>query len=330
MLIQLNEFEDRGLTLASTYYIPGLNLQAFWDDQTNQKDQEENEFYETIKEETRKLENPYLHSGFAELQQWLIREADNLLRKKVDFFLSVLITASKTPFFDWKEIGTHSLFKDNASAPSKLFDGSKDAYLEELEEIIGDPAETIHLTTKPGNHDIVLAARCGFHFSFGTFDYEFAPVLTKLTGEEIAFLQTINRKTVDTLFLAENRAVVRKLIRHLPEESRSGIAIVGFDGQVRSAIYDLLSCFRESGVQRVVVWSDYDKAAVSMAEKLFTLGFERFEFITQDYGTLSRVSYEEGLKRLKDLESGSLIEQEYFLWDIDQLKSLIVEGDDRC
>ncbi|MHB8125316.1 MAG: DUF2399 domain-containing protein [Desulfitobacteriaceae bacterium] len=328
VVIQLSEFADRGITLKGTYYIPGLNLIRFWENQTRLSEEEDYEIIKQFTEKAVELKNPYNHPGFEPLRHWLLEQLKEgqLTNKRKDFFLSVLITASKSPFFDWKEIGTNSLFKENAHAPSKIFDSNMDVLLEELENIIGDYTISIHLTTWPGNRDIILAAQSCLNFSFGKFDYGFTPVLSKITDEEIHYLQHIDSKNIKVVFAAENRAVVRKLIKHMSPENRLHIAIVGFDGQVRSAVYDLLRHFKNAGVERIIIWSDYDSAAIAMVEKLFTLGFKEFELIITDQGTLFKVPYEKGINQLNILKGTPfLTEQEDFLWDIERVKEILLE-----
>lgn len=327
VVIQLNEFADRGITLKGTYYIPGLNLIRFWENQTRLVMEEDNELVKQFTEKAIDLKNPYNHPGFEQLRYWFLGQLkeSHLTNRRRDFFLSVLVTASKAPFFDWKEIGTNSFYKEDTHAPSKSFDSNMDVYLEELETIIGDYTSSIHLTTWPGNRDIILAAQSCLNFDFGNFDYRSSPVLSKITDEEVQHLQNINLKDIKVVFAAENRAVVRKLIKHMPSEIRSHIAIVGFDGQVRSAVYDLLWHFKNAGAEKLIIWSDYDSAAISMVEKLFTLGFKEFELIIIDQGTLLRVPYQKGLDQLNQLKGTPfLTEQEDFLWDIDRVKALLL------
>ena len=329
VLIQVNEFTDRGINLKNTYYVPGFNLLNYWKTQAWENEEQNKELIKTFAEILNNLTNPYGHTGFETLRQWLLNQINQreISIKRMDFFLSVLITASKAPFFDWKEIGTNSYFKEKVHAASKMFDGTMAALLEELEEVIGDPVSSIHLTTRPGNRDIILAAQCRLVFTFGMYNYEKAPVLSKITDEEVHYLQSIDAKNIRTIFAAENRAVVRKLIKHIPYAHRARIGIVGFDGQVRSAVYDLLRHFKNAGVGQIIIWSDYDSAAIAMAEKLYALGFEKFKFVAKKQGTLLLVSYEEGLKQLKELTGTNyLTEQEDFLWDFDWLEAIVLEG----
>ena len=328
VIVQINEFSDRGINLKNTYYVPGLNLLNFWDKKALQNEENYIELCKTFTQILNNLTDPYKHSSFEPLRNWLLNQIDQrrISINRMDFFLSVLITASKTPFFDWKEIGTNSYFKDKAHAPSKIFDGSIDTLLEELEAVIGDPVSGIHLTTRPGNRDIILAARCRLVFTFGIFDYEKTPVISKITDEEVNYLKSIDAKNIETIFAAENRAVVRKLIRHITFENRASIGILGFDGQVRSAVYDLLRHFKNAGVRQMIIWSDYDSAAVAMVEKLNALEFEHFKLVAKKEGKLLVVSYEEGLKQLRKLiGTNNLTEQENFLRDFDMLKAIVLE-----
>ena len=328
IFIQLNEFIGRGINLKNTYYIPGFNLLNYWENQEWKNEEKNKQLIKDFTEILNNLTNPYQHTGFEILRQWLLDRISKMQIsiKRMDFFLSVLITASKAPFFDWKEIGTNSFFKENVHAASKTFDRNMDSFLEELEEVIGDLVSTIHLTTRPGNRDIILAAQCRFDFSFGMFNYEKTPVLSKITDEEIQYLQSIDARNIKTIFAAENRAVIRKLITHIPNVHRAHVGIVGFDGHVRSAVYDLLRHFKNAGVSQLIIWSDYDTAAIAMVEKLYALEFEKFKFIAKKQGTLKNVSYEEGLNQLKKLiGTNHLTEQEDFLWDFDMLKALVLE-----
>ncbi|WP_190239133.1 DUF2399 domain-containing protein [Pelotomaculum schinkii] len=329
ILIQVNEFADRGINLKNTYYVPGFNLLNYWKTQARENEEQNKKLIRAFTEILNNLTNPYAHVGFETLKQWLLNRINEkkISIKHLDFFLSVLITASKAPFFDWKEIGTNSYFKEKVHAASKMFDGNMVALLEELEEIIGDPVSSIHLTTRPGNRDIILAAQCRLVFTFGMYNYEKAPVLAKVTDEEVHYLQSIDAKNIRTIFAAENRAVVRKLIKHIPYGHRAHIGIVGFDGQVRSAVYDLLRHFKNAGVGQIIIWSDYDRAAIAMVEKLYALEFEQFKFVAKKQGTLLLVSYAEGLKQLKELAgTNHLTEQENFLWDFDLLEAIVLEG----
>jgi len=329
IFIQVNEFTDRGINLKNTYYLPGFNLLKFWRNQAKQGQEKNEELLRSFTEIVNNLINPHGHTGFEKLRQWLLTQMNvrEISIKRMDFFLSVLLTASKAPFFDWKEIGTNSYFKEDVHASSKLFDGNMDSLLEELEEVIGDPVSSIHLTTRPGNRDIILAAQCRLDFTFGMYNYEETPVLSKITDEEVQYLHSIDAKKIKTIFAAENRAVVRKLIKHIPYANRDQIGIVGFDGQVRSAVYNLLLHFKNAGVGQLIIWSDYDSAAIAMVEKLYALEFEQFKFVAKKQGTLYKVSYEEGLKQLKELAgTNQLTEQEDFLWDFDMLKAIVLEG----
>ncbi|MEN6462494.1 MAG: DUF2399 domain-containing protein [Syntrophomonas sp.] len=329
ILIQVNEFTDRGINLKNTYYVPGFNLLNYWKMQARENEEQNKELIKAFTEMLNNLTNSYGHMGFETLRQWLLHQIDEkkISIKRMDFFLSVLITAAKAPFFDWKEIGTNSYFKEKVHAASKMFDGNMAVLLEELEEVIGDPVNSIHLTTRPGNRDIILAAQCRLVFTFGVYNYEKAPVLSKVTDEEVHYLQSIDAKNLRTIFAAENRAVVRKLIKHIPYVHRAHIGIVGFDGQVRSAVYDLLRHFKNAGVGQIIIWSDYDSAAIAMMKKLHALEFEKFKFVAKKQGTLLLISYEEGLKQLKELiGTNHLTEQEDFLWDFDLLEAIVLEG----
>jgi len=328
ILIQINEFIDRGINLKGTYYIPGLNLLKYWENQSRQEQEKNQELLKAFTEILNNISNPFMHTGFETLRQWLLNQINTreISINRIDFFLAVLITASKTPFFDWKEIGTNSYFKEEVHTASKIFDRNINFLLEELEEIIGDPVNNINLTTRPGNRDIILAAQCRLNFTFGMFNYEKAQVLSKVTDEEVQYLQSIDAKNIKTVFAAENRAVVRKLIKHIPYSDRSYVAIIGFDGQVRSAVYDLLRHFKNTGVNQLIIWSDYDRAAIAMVEKLYTLKFEKFKFVAKKQGVLLTVPYEEGLKQLKKLTNANeLTEQENYLWDFKMLKSIVLE-----
>lgn len=329
IIIQINEFVDRGINIKNTYYVPGFNLLNYWENLVQDNAEQNKELIKAFTTTLNSLTNPYGHVGFETLRLWLLNQINEreISIKRIDFFLSVLKTASKAPFFDWKEIGTNSYFKEKVHSPSKMFDGNMVVRLEELEEVIGDPVSSIHLTTRPGNRDIILAAQCRLVFTFGMYNYEKALVLSKVTDEEVHELQTIDAKNIRTIFAAENRAVVRKLIKHIPYEQRAHIGIVGFDGQVRSAVYDLLCHFKNAGVGRIIIWSDYDSAAIAMLEKLNALGFKQLKFVAKKQGMLLLVSYAEGLKQLKELTgTNHLTEQEDFLWDFDLLEAIILEG----
>lgn len=326
-VVQVVEYAMRGTVERGIFFLPSPNLIKQWDRIIDQENSNNNEVVTRYITEIKELENPYYHSGFETVRNIALDEitTNSIISKRIQFFTALLRTASKDDSFDWKEIGTHALVKENFSAPSKMFDGQREVFCSALNEVLKDGLESIGLTTQPGDYDINLAVAIDIHFSFGCFSYNTCEVISKITAEEVSRLTLIDRKEIELIFATENRAVLRKLVRHLPPEKRKKIAMIGFDGQVRSSVYQFLEHLKNSGIKKLIVWTDFDEAAIYMLEKLKTLNFEEsYALILQD-GMLNKKTFDEAIHYLLEFKvNHQLIEQELLLSEVLVLEKLLL------
>jgi hypothetical protein len=326
LLIRVIELANRGTSSKGVYFIPGLPLIENWNKRElseNNANRKEADKYMLCLEA---LANPYDHPGFEKIRNFARREVrQNLcVDKKAEFLLSLLSAAQTMPFFDWKEIGTFSETENMRNAASKTYDSKRTLYQTLLEEILQDSPEAIGLTTVSGNYALNFSARCRIDFTFGRWDFNECPVISNISGEEIAEIISLQAKDVRTLFLTENRAVLRKLAGHMPHEKRRHVGMIAFDGQIRSAVYNFLKIWQAAGLNKLLVWTDFDQAAIYMLKKLYGLGFADFNVLVPKEDGLMLLDYPQAISILEEfIKENMLVEQESYLKDMRLLQELI-------
>ena len=326
LLIRITELSNRGTSTKGVFFIPGLLLLETWNKRDMSEGEANREGMQNYLVQLEALDNPFDHPGFETIRNFARKEiSENLnVSKRAEFLLSLLNAAQAMPFFDWKEIGTFSNTENKQAASSKLYDSRRKQYQVLLTEILQDTPESVGLTTVSGNYDLNFSARCRIEFNFGLWDYTECPVISRITDEEISEITGLHPKDVHTLFLTENRAVLRKLAAHIQPEKRRHVGMIAFDGQVRSSVYKFLKIWQGAGVQKLLVWSDFDGAAVYMLKKLHSLGFANYKAFIPEGKNLMLIGYEQAVKVLeKFAEEGQLVEQESYLKDLEQLRYLI-------
>ena len=326
LLIRVTEFSNRGISSKGVFFIPGLLLLETWDKREISAGKANREGMQNYLAQLESLGNPYTHPGFETIRGFARKEVtENLnISKRAEFLLSLLTAAQAMPFFDWKEIGTFSATDNKQAASSKMYDSRRQQYHALLEELLQDTPESVGLTTVSGNYDLNFSARCRVEFTFGMWDYTECPVISRITDEEIAEITFLHPKEVHTLFLTENRAVLRKLAAHVRHEERRHVGMIAFDGQVRSSVYRFLKIWQGAGVKKLLVWSDFDEAAMYMLKKLHSLGFADFKAFVPEGESLMLMGYEQAVKVLERFaEERLLVEQESYLKDMEQLRDLI-------
>ena len=329
LLIRITELSNRGTSTKGVFFIPGLLLLETWDKRDISEGESNREGIQNYLVQLESLDNPFDHPGFETIRIFTRKEvSENLnVSKRAEFLLSLLTAAQAMPFFDWKEIGTFSNRENKQAASSKLYDSRRKQYQALLEEILQDTPESVGLTTVSGNYDLNFSACCRIEFSFGLWDYTECPVISRITDEEISEIRALHPKKVNTLFLTENRAVLRKLAAHVQPENRRHVGMIAFDGQVRSSVYKFLKIWQGAGVQKLLVWSDFDGAAVYMLKKLHSLGFADYKAFIPKGEKLMLIGYEQAVKILeKFAEEELLVEQESYLKDMEQLRYLIFKS----
>ncbi len=328
-IVKVIEYKSRGIEVSKEYYIPSVSLQRLWADKDDKKLEKERTNNKKYLTKVKELKNPYHHPTFEILRKSILEELHGTLKvnKRIDFLTAVLITASQSPFFDWKEIGLNSIGSEDEKLKTKIFDNQRNEYIKDLQLILNSTTDEIGLTTVSGEYFIEFCARCRINFSFGNFDYEKAEFRSNLTGEEVFSVESIDRKDIKKLYLFENRAMLRKLIKHISADTRKDIVMLSFDGQVRSSQYYLCKKWLEAGVKELIVWTDFDEYALSMVKKLYTIGFESFKVVVLKNNRLTLVDFLEAKNYFKSFKNtGKVTEQENYLKDLTEIMDLLTMG----
>lgn len=186
-------------------------------------------------------------------------------RKKINFlhFIVALTQLSlATSQFDWKEIGA-VYFKEIGG--SKQFDRYKKEFIEELEEWAQVSSHELGLTSLGQITPLFFSG----DISGSYVNYKWGPVhaLTDLliTKEQL-------RTSAKRLWLVENRAILTRIsaTNHFLEETQSLLICV--DGHLRSAHKSAITqLIRNSQIQEIVIWSDYDPDGILIANEIHTL-----------------------------------------------------------
>jgi len=329
LVYKVIEYRKNGMEVKKEYYIPSKFLQDYWYEKYEKHLQNSIDVSNQYRERIIGLKNKYEHPHFERLRNNILDEISdgNKISRRIDFFASVLIASSQSAYFDWKEIGLYSIGNTEKKLKTKVYDNQKAELLRELQKIIGGEPDGIGLTTVSGEYSAEFCARCKINFSFGTFDYKEAEFRSNVTDEEIFDIINIEKKDTIRLCLFENRAILRKIIKHTPAAERRDTAMISFDGQVRSSQYFLCRRWKEAGVKELVVWTDFDEYALSMIRKLYSICFEGFRIVIPMNGDLTLVDFKEAESYLLGLkDTGRVIEQEIYLEDLPKTIDLLKNG----
>lgn len=227
LIVKVIEYKSRGTTIKREYFIPSSVLNRLWIGEDKEKLEKDMMVNTKYIDKVKELKNNFDHSAFEILRKTIIQELKNTpkVSKRTNFLTAVLVAASKSPFYDWKEIGLYSICGKNEKLKTKIFDSQKNEYLKELELILCTSIGEIGLTTISGEYFIEFCARCKIDFSFGSFDYKKAEFRSNLTDEEVFDIDFIDKKDIKRIYLFENRAMLRKIIKHTSEDIRKNIAM---------------------------------------------------------------------------------------------------------
>lgn len=331
LIVKVIEYKSRGTTVKREYFIPSAVLNRLWIGEDREKLAKDMMVNTKYIDEVKQLKNNFNHSGFEIVRKTILQELENnpKVSKRTNFLTALLVAASKSQFYDWKEIGLYSICGEHEKLKTKIFDSQKNEYLKELELLLGTSIGEVGLTTISGEYFIEFCGRCTIDFSFGSFYYKKAEFRSNLTDEEVFDIDFIDKKDIKRIYLFENRAMLRKIIKHTSEDRRKNIAMVSFDGQVRSSQYYFCKKWMEAGVKELVVWTDFDEYALYMIQKLYNLGFESFQSVILKDNKLTLGNFAETREYLENFKStGYVIEQEKYLKDLNEIvKILDLEGE---
>ena len=176
------------------------------------------------------------------------------------FIVAVLLISVQNRDFDWKEIG--ALYYQRIGG-SKAFDRNKEEFMEQLEDMIGYPLSVLGLTSLGRITPLFFSGELKGRYA--TFQY--GPVHS-LTDLSIAEEQLQSSAT--TLWLVENRAVLTRMAaeKGFLEENES--LILCNDGHLRSSHKEAIhQIIRNSSLQQVIIWTDYDQDGLQIARELY-------------------------------------------------------------
>lgn len=331
LLVSVQEYDLRGILRQEEHYLPSQYLEQYWEGEKKRRQQGRLEQLERYLDGVEALENPYEHVGFEIIREMAVREAKSsrMMTIRLDFLEALLRAASLEKEYDWKEIGLYSSLKATEKALTKVYDsrrktlaGCVAAELAGHHLKLGD----IGLTTHSGNYDISIMARCRIVYEHGEYDCRDAGIAYRITDEEAFRIVRIDRKDIDRLFLLENRANFRKIARTIDRKTLERTALIAFDGQIRMSQANLLAQFRASGVNHLIVWTDYDEYAHAMLNNLAGIGYERFEVLVPSGGSLKKLPLAEAVSLFVRLKgSYTLDEQENYLKDIGLITKMVWE-----
>ncbi|MGG3468532.1 DUF2399 domain-containing protein [Neobacillus pocheonensis] len=164
--------------------------------------------------------------------------------------------------FDWKEIG--ALYYKEIGG-SKQFDAYKEEFLDQLESITQCPAALMGMISLGKITPLYFSGQITGQYS--AYQYGTVHALTDLSiSEENYATNALN------IWLVENRAVLTRMAAEKGFLKENHSLVICVDGHVRSShrlcIEQLL---KNSSVEQVLVWSDYDPDGLQIAKELYNV-----------------------------------------------------------
>ena len=237
--------------------------------------------------------------------------------KKLKFlhFLSAFLQMClKKEEFDWKEIGA-GYYKEIGG--SKQFDANKEEFLEQLEIITQCPAALLGMISLGKITPLYFSGQITGQYS----TYQYGPVhaLTDLSISEENY-----STNATNIWLVENRAVLTRMAAEKDFLKENHSLVICVDGHVRSShklcIEQLL---KNSSVEQVLIWSDYDPDGLQIAKELCSIVSHQLlvKWVTADGETLTNWEKYENYMRV--FLKNKRMEQEVVLGGAAQWKKWI-------
>lgn len=267
-IIQEVRFKKDGRTPSATNYRMGPGLFTYEKLQNEEADKVDWALKQTLQEEMN-LSKEILPMNFYEnLQQFTVETADHeswgkeRVRKFTHFLIGYLQLRRQQTRIEYKEIGA-TYYKRIGG--SKAFDNYREFFIGRLEKWLGAPIQELGIISVGSIVPIYFTGQLVGRFSqYG--------IGTVHSTTDIAVTEEDFQTSAHVLWLVENRAVLTRMATETEflEETKS--LVLGVDGQIRGAHRKLIQqlCQQEA-IQKVMIWTDYDKAGEIIARDLVNL-----------------------------------------------------------
>ncbi|MNJ46628.1 hypothetical protein D3C77_417630 [compost metagenome] len=221
------------------------------------------------------------------------------------FTLAIIDIASDKELYDWKEIGARYYGEIGGS---KAFDADKEEFIAILEEWTSKPVSMIGLISLGKITPLFFAGHL-----IGQWSSFLPGPVHSLTDLSIA--QDQYRTNAKKLWLVENRAILTRMAAERNFVQDTSSLIICVDGHLRSShkrfIQDVL---QHSGIEQVLLWSDYDADGFLIAEEMTKVvsGYVRtLKWVCHDHQIM--MSWPEYAQYMKELLVQKRLEQEQVL-----------------
>jgi hypothetical protein len=320
-------FKKDGKTADTQHYRMGFRLYCYQQEQLRAKEKKVDEEFTVWKNNSFKLTGfsptfsmrrrnqviqtcqTFIHelcqAQISELKDYF--SANWPVSKKLKFlhFISAFLQlCMQKKEFDWKEIGA-GYYQEIGG--SKQFDPYKEEFLDQLESITQYPVASMGLISLGKITPLYFSGPITGQYS----SYQYGPVHA-LT--DLSILDENYTTNAANIWLVENRAVLTRMAaeKNFLKENRSLVICV--DGHVRSShklcIEQLL---KNSCVEQVLIWSDYDPDGLQIAKELYAIVSHQLpiKWVTAEGKTLT--SWEKYENDMQTFLKNKRMEQEEIL-----------------
>jgi hypothetical protein len=216
--------------------------------------------------------------------------------------------------FDWKEIGA-GYYKEIGG--SKQFDPYKEEFLDQLESITQCPAALMGMISLGKITPLYFSGQITGEYS--SYQYGTVHALTDLSISEEKY-----STNATTIWLVENRAILTRMAAEKDFLKENHSLVICVDGHVRSShklcIEQLI---KNSCVEQVLIWSDYDPDGLQIAKELYSIVSHQLpiKWVTADGETLT--SWEKYENYMQAFLKNKKMEQEEVLGGVAEWKKWI-------
>ena len=264
-LIQEVRYKSDGRTPASIVYRMGPGLYLY--EQRLQEKEAKNmrELKETLQEEMDESATIFPQPFLTGLRRFVEMERDeedwgkDRYRTFHHFLIAFLRLKREKPRVEYKEIGATYYRKIGGS---KAFDGYKEHFIQRLEKWLEAPIHELGIISQGTIVPIYFSGKLSGKLS--SYDVGAVHATT-----DLAIADEHYETDAEVLWLVENRGVLTRMAREISFIKHTKSFILGVDGQVRGAHRKLIQQLITSPtVQRVMIWTDVDKAGYVITRNL--------------------------------------------------------------
>ncbi|SKB04549.1 DUF2399 domain-containing protein [Sporosarcina newyorkensis] len=213
------------------------------------------------------LQDSFIHQA----QKFIVEPKDEeswgkeRVRKFTEFLIAYLQLKRQQSHMEFKEIGAVYYKRIGGS---KVFDAYREPFIGRIEKWIDAPISEIGIVSTGSIVPIFFAGNLTGEFSQYSIGTVHATTEIAVTDESYVTTATV-------LWLVENRAVLTRMAKEVDFLKDTSSLIIGVDGQIRGAHRKLIQQLcRNSSIQQIVIWVDYDTAGRIIAKDIanFTEG----------------------------------------------------------